>query len=121
MSVQFAGSVLGGNVNQIEPVIDARYFHRAVKNHVIGLHLLARYVTGYGGKVAPPFNRFYSGGENDIRGFENWAVGPWVYVPTQASVDVLNTDGSKRQQRGPDANGNPPPLNLKPPSTRDQP
>ena len=112
MSVQFAGSVLGGNVNQIEPVIDARYFHRAVKNHVIGLHLLARYVTGYGGKVAPPFNRFYSGGENDIRGFENWAVGPWVYVPTQASVDVLNTDGSKRQQRGLDANGNPALVNV---------
>ena len=25
-SVQFTGSVLGGNVNQIEPVIDAKYF-----------------------------------------------------------------------------------------------
>ena len=26
--------------------------------------------AGYGGKVAPPLNRFYMGGENDIRGFD---------------------------------------------------
>ncbi len=38
VSVQFAGSFLGGNVNQIEPVIDGKYFHRSPLNHkhVIG-------------------------------------------------------------------------------------
>ena len=100
ISAQVTGPVLGGNVNQIEPVLDIRYFHKALKpTHVIGLHLSSRYVTGYGGRVAAPFNRFYMGGETDVRGFEIWQVSPVAYVPTQQSVPVLNADGSPRQQR----------------------
>ena len=79
-SLQFAGSILGGNVNQIEPQLDFRHFRKGLRpGHVIAMHLLARYVTGYGGQVAPPFNRFYMGGENDVRGFD-W-TGPWAFVP----------------------------------------
>jgi outer membrane protein insertion porin family len=99
-SLQFAGTFMGGNVNQIEPVLDFRHFRKGFKaGHVIGIHLLARYVTGYGGKVAPPFNRFYMGGENDVRGFELWGAGPWAYVPNSAPVNILNTDGTPRQQK----------------------
>jgi outer membrane protein insertion porin family len=99
-SLQLAGSILGGNVNQLEPVLDFRHFRKGLKpTHVIGIHVLARYVTGYGGKVAPPFNRFYMGGENDVRGFELWGAGPWAYVPNSAAVNVLNTDGTHRQQK----------------------
>jgi outer membrane protein insertion porin family len=107
ISIQYSGAYLGGNVNQIEPVIDAKYFRHGFKRgHVIGAHLLARTITGYGGKVAPPFNRFYMGGENDIRGFEIWGISPIAYVPSSASINVLNSDGSPRQQRNLDANGN---------------
>jgi outer membrane protein insertion porin family len=99
-SLQFAGSILGGNVNQIEPQIDFRHFRKGLRpGHVIAMHLLARYVTGYGGQVAPPFNRFYMGGENDVRGFELWGAGPWAFVPTSGNVNVLNTDGTPRQQK----------------------
>ncbi|MCU1335301.1 MAG: surface antigen [Bryobacterales bacterium] len=106
MSLQFAGSMLGGNVNQIEPVIDFRHFRKGFKTgHVIGIHVLARYLTGYGGKVAPPFNRFYMGGENDVRGFQLWGAGPWAFVPTSSSVNVLNTDGTPRQQKFIDSTG----------------
>src|SRR5262249_12643053 len=81
-SLSFAGSVLGGNMNQIEPTLDVRYFRKGLKkNHVIGMHFLGQHVTGYGGKVAPPFNRFYMGGENDIRGFQIWGVSPIAWVP----------------------------------------
>ena len=108
LSLQFSGSVLGGNVNQIEPVLDAKYFRGGFKKgHVIGMHVLGRFVTGYGGKTAPPFNRFYMGGENDIRGFEIWGISPIAYVPTQASVKVLNNDGTPRTQRTLDSNGYP--------------
>lgn len=101
LSVQFAGSFLGGNVNQILPTMDAKYFHRSPLNskHVIGMHVLGRFVTGYGGKVAPPLNRFYMGGENDIRGFDIWSISPVAYIPTSATVDLLNNDGTPRQQR----------------------
>lgn len=100
ISAQFTGSVLGGNVNEVEPVVDWRYFRKGFSSkHVIGFHFAAKFVSGYGGKTAPPFNRFYIGGENDIRGFEIWGVSPVAYVPTSASVPVLNNDGSPRQQR----------------------
>ena len=100
MSVQLAGTFMGGNVNQLEPVIDFTHYRKGFKpGHVIAIHLLARYVTGYGGKVAPPFNRFYMGGENDVRGFDLWGAGPWAYIPNSAAVNVLNTDGTARQQK----------------------
>src|SRR6266567_6031842 len=47
LSVQFSGSVLGGTVNQIEPVIDAKYFHKGLsRTHVVGAHFSGRYLTG---------------------------------------------------------------------------
>src|SRR5690606_25391624 len=69
------------------------------KNHVIGVHGLGRFVSGFGGRVAPPFNRFFMGGENDIRGFNIWGISPIAYIPSEASVPVLNNDYSARQQR----------------------
>jgi outer membrane protein insertion porin family len=109
VSIQFSGSVLGGNVNQIEPILDAKYFHKSPINpkHVIGLHVLGKWVTGYGGEVAPPFNRFYIGGENDIRGFDIWGITPIAFIPTSASIQVLNNDGSARTQQGLSASGTP--------------
>src|SRR5579863_2506321 len=108
VALQFSGSVLGGTVNQIEPVIDAKYFrHGFAKNHVIGLHFSGKYLTGYGGKTAPPFNRFYMGGENDIRGYDFFEITPIAFVPIEANVALLNNDGTPRQQRVLDSNGNP--------------
>ncbi len=96
----FAGSLLGGNVNMIEPTLDMKYFRRGIfKGHVIGAHFLGRFVTGYGGRSAPPFNRFYMGGENDIRGFDIWGISPIAYIPSRAAVPLLNADGSARQQK----------------------
>jgi len=101
VSVQFAGSFMGGNVNQILPTVDGKYFHKSPLNHkhVIGAHLLGKFVTGYDGKVAPPLNRFYMGGENDIRGFDIWSISPVAYIPTSATVNILNNDGTPREQR----------------------
>ncbi len=100
ISTSFSGSVLGGNVNTLEPTIDAKYFRSGLKKgHVIGMHLLGRFLTGYGGKVAPPFSRYYTGGENDIRGFDIWGISPIVFLPTTAQVNVFNADGSARVQQ----------------------
>lgn len=98
VSTSFAG--IGGNVKMISPTIDFKMFRPALKpGHVWGVHLLGRAVTGYGGVSAPPFNRFYMGGENDIRGFEIWSVSPVAFVPSSADVQVLNSDGSARTQK----------------------
>ena len=83
ISTTFAGSAMGGNVNMIEPTIDAKYFRCGfLKGHVIGAHVLGRFVSGYGGRSAPPFNRFYMGGEIDVRGFDIWGISPIAYVPS---------------------------------------
>jgi len=98
ISAQFAG--LGGTVRMIEPTVDLKWFRAGFKRgHVIGVHGLGRFVTGFGGRVAPPFNRFYMGGENDIRGFEIWGISPVAFVPSQANVPLLNADGSARRQK----------------------
>ncbi|MDZ4802228.1 MAG: outer membrane protein assembly factor BamA [Bryobacteraceae bacterium] len=100
MSTTFAGSFLKGNVNMIEPTIEAKYFRRGfAKGHVIGSRFLGRFVSGYGGKSAPPFNRFYMGGEMDVRGFNIWGISPLAYIPSSTEVPVLNSDGSQRIQK----------------------
>jgi outer membrane protein insertion porin family len=101
-SLGFSGTELGGNVNTVQPTFDAKYFHQGLrKGHVIGLHLSARMIVGYGGKTAPPFSRFFMGGENDVRGFYPWTISPIVYLPSDvAQVVVYNADGTERTQKG---------------------
>jgi len=100
-SLQFSGSILGGNVNQIMPVIDAKYFRKGLSaKHVIGLHFSGRFLTGYGGKTAAPFNRFFMGGENDVRGFDIWSITPIAFVPIEGTVSLVNADGTPRLQHG---------------------
>lgn len=98
VSLEFQGGPLGGNVNTYRPVVDFKYFRPVAKQrHVVGFHILASYITGFGsttladplnpGKsvtsrlVAPPFERFYTGGEDSIRGFDIRAVSPIALVP----------------------------------------
>jgi len=105
-SAGLAGSYLGGNVNTIQPSISFSYFHPALKKgHVIGFRFMGTMISGYGGKSAPPFNRYYIGGEQDVRGFEIWGVSPIAFIPSAATVNVLNADGSQRLQKGFDSNG----------------
>ncbi len=99
-SVGFAGSVLGGNVNTLQPTLDMAYFRRGIwKTNVMGFHINGRLITGYGGKVAPPYSRYYMGGEDDIRGFDLLTISPVAYIPTTANISVLNNDGTPRLQR----------------------
>jgi len=101
ISAAFAGSYLGGNVNTISPTIDAKYFHTNPlhRTHVFAFHFMGSMITGYGGKDIPPFSRRFMGGEQDIRGFDFFDVTPVGFIPSSASVSVLNADGSARTQK----------------------
>jgi outer membrane protein insertion porin family len=100
ISTTFAGSFLGGNVNTIQPVIEGKYFKPAPwhKSNILAFHLLGSMITGYGGKEIPPFSRTYIGGEQDIRGFQIWGISPIAFIPSEATINVLNNDGSQRTQ-----------------------
>jgi outer membrane protein insertion porin family len=99
-STSFSGSFLGGNVNTIQPVLEAKYFKPAPWNrkHILAFHALASLITGYGGKEIPPFSRTYIGGEQDIRGFQIWGVSPIAFIPSEATVNVYNNDNTQRTE-----------------------
>lgn len=99
-SIRAAGSVLGANVNIIQPTFDGQYFHISPRWHknVMAFHLTGTTVTGYGGKEIPPFLRGYIGGENDVRGYEFYSITPIGFIPNSAVINQLNPDGSQRTQ-----------------------
>jgi outer membrane protein insertion porin family len=105
-SIGVAGNYLGGNVNTLQPSLSFTYFHPALKKgHVFGMRFMGTMISGYGGKSAPPFNRYYIGGEQDVRGFEIWGISPIAFIPSSATVNVLNADGSQRLQKTFDSTG----------------
>jgi outer membrane protein insertion porin family len=101
LSVAFAGTVLGGNVNTVRPTVEIKYFHPSPlnKKHVLGFRGMSWLITGYGGKQVPPFARSFMGGEQDIRGFEIWGITPIAFIASSASVNVYNADGTPRTQK----------------------
>lgn len=100
--VAFSGSILGGNINTIAPTFEWKYFHPI--NHgrnVLGFHVMASFVTGYGGRVSAPFSRFYIGGEQDIRGFDIRTISPQAFFPSITSVCNLDNTGHIIPSLGP--------------------
>ena len=90
---------IGGNTNFLAPTFEMKYFKTVnARGHVIGMRALFSMITGYGGRVPPPFRRAYMGGENDIRGFEIFGVSPMVWIPDTVRVPILNDNGTPRQQ-----------------------
>jgi outer membrane protein insertion porin family len=94
-------SGIWGNVRYITPLVAYRQFrpmHYLIPSpngrNVLGLRAQLGYVQGYGGAVAPPNNRFYSGGEAEMRGFDIRSATPYGYVPTRINAQLTNPDGS---------------------------
>ena len=92
----FEGGPLQGNVNAISNSFTMTYFHPVRKRrNVFGFRLLAATETGYGGKDVVPYNRFYQGGDNDIRGFDFFTIAPFAQIPTVTSTNIFYQDPTK--------------------------
>lgn len=94
-------SGLWGNVRYLEPVVAYKRYipmHYLIPSpngrNVLGVRAQLGYVAGFGGDVAPPNNRFYAGGENELRGFDVRSATPYGYVPTRVNFQLTNPDGS---------------------------
>ena len=92
---------LGGTVKSIRPIVEYKRFtsmkglHPNRDGHqVLGFRLQGSFITGYGGLVAPPFERFYLGGDQDLRGFDIRSVSPVSFLATTSSVVLTNPDGT---------------------------
>ena len=92
-ATEFAG--LGGNVKYVKPVAEYKKFVPVNKGrNTLGFRALGSWITGYGGQVAPPFDRFYMGGDTDIRGFDIRAISPVSFFPQVVAIPLQNPDGS---------------------------
>jgi outer membrane protein insertion porin family len=90
---EFSG--LGGTVKTIRPVVQyKRFIPVQNRRNTIGFNVQASFLTGFDGLVAPPFQRSYMGGENDLRGFDIRSVSPVAFLPSTANVVLRNPDGS---------------------------
>jgi outer membrane protein insertion porin family len=96
---QIAG--LYGNVRYISPLLAYKSFRSmhylmpsANGHNVLGLRAQLSHVEGFGGDVAPPQNRFYTGGDSDLRGFDIRGATPYGYVPNRVTVQLTNPDGT---------------------------
>ena len=97
--LQVAG--VGGNVRYIFPAVAYKRFTpmkyltpSSDGKNVLGWRAELKYIQGYGGDVAPPNNRFYAGGEADIRGFDVRTTTPYAYIPNKINFNLTNPDGS---------------------------
>ena len=101
ISAAFQLAGLFGNVRYFTPVVQYKHYI-AMKGlrpnpegrNVLALRAQASYVQGFSGDVAPPFNRFYSGGDNELRGFDIRAATPYAFIPVRQNITLTNPDGT---------------------------
>ncbi len=90
---EFSG--IGGTVHTIRPVVQYKqFFPMQKRRNALGYNVQASFITGYGGIVAPPFERAYLGGENDIRGFDIRTISPIAYLPSAQVVPLRDKTGA---------------------------
>jgi outer membrane protein insertion porin family len=97
LAADFAG--VGGNVKEIRPVMEFKHW---IPMHYLkpskpldgrqsfGYRIQASFLTGYGGIVAPPFDRFYTGGDTDVRGFDIRSITPYAYITNKVDFALIN-------------------------------
>ncbi len=102
-SYYFGGEIagLGGTVKSVRPIVEYKRFMsmkglhpRKEGRQVLGFRVQGSFLSGYGGLVAPPFERFYLGGDEDLRGFDIRSVSPVAFIVSTANIALSNPDGT---------------------------
>lgn len=100
-SFSLEGGPIGGNVNSIGNLFQTQYFHPSFhRRNVIALNFQVADITGFGGKDAPPYDKFYMGGENDVRGFYLYTISPFVVLPYKTATAVTYLDPTRLNSVG---------------------
>ena len=83
-STEYGGGVLGGDDDFIKYIADTNHYYPIFLETIIHLHAQAGYIMENGGEEIPPFERFYLGGMNSVRGYEERSISP-LYDDKDAS------------------------------------
>jgi outer membrane protein insertion porin family len=80
LSLKYAGTFLGGEIDLIKPQAEFTYYHpilgRGPKAHVIGFHAQYQLAKAINNSQIPYWEKFFLGGERSIRGYEVYTIGP---------------------------------------------
>jgi len=89
VSAKFAGSFLGGEVHIIKPTFQFTHYQPLFAKQSLGVHAEYQYLkTIKSDSIIPIWERFFLGGERDIRGYEIYTIGP-------KTIGGSNTGGQK--------------------------
>jgi outer membrane protein insertion porin family len=75
-SLKYAGGPLGGEVEFVKPKLEFTFWHPTFSKQVFGIHAQYEFIKPIGGSDVPFWERFYLGGERDIRGYDIYSIGP---------------------------------------------
>ena len=92
LGMELAG--LGGTIRSVRPIVQYKKFIPVQnRRNAIGFNVQGSFISGFDGLVAPPFQRAYMGGENDLRGFDIRSVSPVAFLPSVGSITLTNPTG----------------------------
>jgi outer membrane protein insertion porin family len=93
LGAEIAG--LGGTIRSVRPIVQYKKFIPVQnRRNALGFNVQGSFITGFDGLVAPPFQRAYMGGENDLRGFDIRSVSPVAFLPNVGAITLFNSDGT---------------------------
>jgi outer membrane protein insertion porin family len=93
LGAEIAG--LGGTIRSVRPIVQYKKFIPLQnRRNAFGFNVQGSFITGFDGLVAPPFQRAYMGGENDLRGFDIRSVSPVAFLPNVGAITLFNSDGA---------------------------
>ena len=94
---EYTGGLIGGTVNYYRPALDFRYFHPVNKGrNVVAVRVLGSFIHGFNGTAVPYYQRFFVGGDFDIRGFDFRAISPIAFIAR--NLTSLDSQGNTVSQ-----------------------
>jgi outer membrane protein insertion porin family len=76
-TLQLAGGPLGGTVSYFSPSYESVFYIPLLKKTALGLRGEAAYILSYGNtQVLPYYQRYFLGGETQVRGYDIRTIGP---------------------------------------------
>src|SRR6185295_10905348 len=92
---EYTGGFLGGTVNYFRPTMDFRMFRPMNKGrNTLAIRFLSSFVSGFAGTAVPYYQRFFMGGDFDIRGFDFRQITPIAHVVRNITVTDPETGNS---------------------------
>ena len=77
LSLKYAGTFLGGEIDMIKPNFEFTHYQPLKRGVMsLGIHVEYSFVKPIGDTEVPFWERFFLGGERNIRGYEIYTIGP---------------------------------------------